>query len=733
MLGFGSSGVILSIWKNFFRRYSQDILPWLMLFSGFLMVVSPYVINLHPFRFDTFLLFSSFSHVIKLASTCLILFLPFLFGATAIGLVLMIRSSDIPAIYAWNLSGSALGGIVLIILSFELFPMNLGSFFGIWALFAGILVSSKVLHKIIAVSLVVLGIFVLVYQPTNPITSEFKTLTKTLLLPKTRIIMQYPLPQGTVEFVSSENIRHSIGLSLEYIDTVPLVDIAFLNGQFYSVFEKGSYKNKYLRSNIFSLPYYFHTSGDRCVLLLQPNSTYFITQAIEFGSDLVEVVEPVKPVANKLKGYEWKTTLVNVENKYPREYVQSTKMEWSNIFFPIAGNSSSSGLSAMQEQYIYTAEAINEAIGKLGRNGILAFSAFMDNPPRYSLKSISLIKRCLECSGLMVDNHLIAVRSWNVLLLLVKKSPFEMNEYQLAQKFADSLGFDMVYPNGGSSYNYLIDSTFHSISSAVLEDKEPSFKEDYNFNLEVPEDDRPFLSQFLKVSEIANYFRLYGAHSVPFLELGYFIVLASLLICLTLSVLLIAFPVILTLKNRRFVFWVWLYFSLLGLAFMFYEVTLIQKSILILGDPVSASSFSITTLLFFCAIGSFFSSRIFSIRSLPIILFFISIIIVSIAFTNNTVLPEILQRSRLIRLVLLILAVSPLAFFMGMAFPLGMKILSKNYPDLIPVAWGVNGFFSVIAAPLATIIAVEGGYNNLLLFTAALYFLASITMLYTKR
>ncbi len=67
--------------------------------------------------------------------------------------------------------------------------------------------------------------------------------------------------------------------------------------------------------------------------------------------------------------------------------------------------------------------------------------------------------------------------------------------------------------------------------------------------------------------------------------------------------------------------------------------------------------------------------------------------------------------------------IAPLAFCMGMPFPLGLRRLAREAPAFIPWAWGINGFASVISAALATLLAIEFGFTVVLLL-ALLFYLA---------
>ena len=67
------------------------------------------------------------------------------------------------------------------------------------------------------------------------------------------------------------------------------------------------------------------------------------------------------------------------------------------------------------------------------------------------------------------------------------------------------------------------------------------------------------------------------------------------------------------------------------------------------------------------------------------------------------------------------LLIAPLAFCMGMPFPLGLRQVASLAPGFIPWAWGINGLASVISAALATLLAIEFGFTVLLLLALLLY------------
>jgi len=70
--------------------------------------------------------------------------------------------------------------------------------------------------------------------------------------------------------------------------------------------------------------------------------------------------------------------------------------------------------------------------------------------------------------------------------------------------------------------------------------------------------------------------------------------------------------------------------------------------------------------------------------------------------------------------------IAPLAFAMGMPFPRGLARLALRAPALIPWAWGINACASVVAAILATVLAVHVGFDAVVALAVAMYGLAAV-------
>ena len=77
--------------------------------------------------------------------------------------------------------------------------------------------------------------------------------------------------------------------------------------------------------------------------------------------------------------------------------------------------------------------------------------------------------------------------------------------------------------------------------------------------------------------------------------------------------------------------------------------------------------------------------------------------------------------------------IAPLAFFMGMPFPLALARLRASAPHLVPWAWAINGCASVLSAILATLLAMTFGTRVVVFAAAGLYVIAGLALPRTAR
>jgi hypothetical protein len=80
------------------------------------------------------------------------------------------------------------------------------------------------------------------------------------------------------------------------------------------------------------------------------------------------------------------------------------------------------------------------------------------------------------------------------------------------------------------------------------------------------------------------------------------------------------------------------------------------------------------------------------------------------------------------RTLIFVLSMLPLGICMGLPFPFGLEWLENAERTLIPWAWAVNGFASVIASVLAGLLVLNYGFSFVLILGAASYGIAALVM-----
>ena len=76
------------------------------------------------------------------------------------------------------------------------------------------------------------------------------------------------------------------------------------------------------------------------------------------------------------------------------------------------------------------------------------------------------------------------------------------------------------------------------------------------------------------------------------------------------------------------------------------------------------------------------------------------------------------------RVLAFLVSLAPAAFLMGMPFPVALSRMDDADSPAIPYAWGVNGFFSVAGASVASIGSMWIGFHATIAAGAILYLLA---------
>jgi len=406
-----------------------------------------------------------------------------------------------------------------------------------------------------------------------------------------------------------------------------------------------------------------------------------------------------------------------------------------------AYGASSAGLYALSENYLYTVEALQEYIRHLQPGGYLALTRWAKIPPRDALKLFATAAEALERSGISEPGRrLLLIRGWQTSTLLVKNGEVTLGDIGKLKTFCEDRSFDIDYYPGiteseTNRFNQLPESYYYQGASQMLGAGRAAYLDRYKFAIDPATDDRPYFFQFFKWTTLPEILSLYGQGGISLLETGYIILVAGALQALFAAALFIGLPMWLC-KQRLGLpdysprLWRMMgYFFLLGNAFLFIEIAFIQKFILFLHHPVYSVTVVLCTFLISASLGSYASRSLHAMRHghFAPILGIAALALFYILFFKNLT-GVFLDQFVPVKIAVTVLLISPLGFLMGMPFPLGLQRAAVLSPSLIPWAWGVNGFASVISASLATLIAIHGGFNVLILTAVGLYLGAAVCL-----
>jgi hypothetical protein len=171
-----------------------------------------------------------------------------------------------------------------------------------------------------------------------------------------------------------------------------------------------------------------------------------------------------------------------------------------------------------------------------------------------------------------------------------------------------------------------------------------------------------------------------------------------------------------------------LYFFALGSGFMFIEIAFIQKLILFLGHPLLAVAVVLFAFLAFAGLGSRYAGGRQSVaapaRSIARPVLAIGILALLYIAASPRAFAHFIEQPDAVRIAVSVAMIAPLAFAMGVPFPRGVAALAARAPALIPWAWGINACASVVAAILATALALHVGFDAVVALAVVAYALA---------
>jgi hypothetical protein len=419
----------------------------------------------------------------------------------------------------------------------------------------------------------------------------------------------------------------------------------------------------------------------------------------------------------------------------PGHHYDVILLSLSGTYHPIT-----SGAYSLVEDYRNTVEGFSAALNQLEENGLLVIVRWLQVPPSESLRAFATAIESMEHAGIDPTQSLVALRSYNQMLILARRGHFTSTELEQVRTFAAARSFDLVYapdirPDEVNQHNILPSPGYYLAFQRLLvvEDR-ATWLAAYPFDVSPATDNKPFFGHFFRWRQIEEVIAMVGHVWQPFGGAGYLVMIALLVVATAAACALVLLPLaaqrsVHSSPNRGSTF-VWLVpFGFLGLAFLFVEIPLIQRFILFLGHPSYAMATVLGTLLLFSGVGSLLSARIRSGSMTGVLMGLVLLYQLGMPLLSGPLLGLPLAA----RVALVIAGLAPLGVLMGIPFPRTLSVLQEEAPGLVPWAWGVNGALSVVASVLAATAALSWGFGMVLVLGALCYGAAWLTTVWATR
>jgi hypothetical protein len=759
MLGTGTAGTFLAMSRNTSGRVpSGSSIDMYAALAGISIIGSYIIANYIPF--DPVKFSWEPGQFLYLAAYCLVLSVPFFFAGILFATAFQAHSEKSKYIYGSDLLGAGAGSLsVLLLLDIaapEYAVLSASSLCLIGALIAG-----RKHVKVLSLVIIAVNLSILFINPPfiNMKISPYKKLPLFLKYPGAEHLNTWYSSHSRIDTFKSPAVRFAPGLSLKYLDPLPEQTGVAIDGDRIDVITGAGDRSK-LRFIEFlpSSAAYQLDKKDR-VLVLDPKGGLHVLMAGYYGSGEIHKVESNPMIARLIRGVfrEFSGGIFdnNTHTGYGRNRLSGLRAadhetgRYDLIDIPMTG-ASVTGISGISEDYRYTVEAFKEYLGALKDDGIMSISLYLVTPPRTELRVLSTIITAFEQTGVKdISGRIASIRSWGSMTILVKNSPFTGPEIDSIKNFAGSRNFDLVYYHGikteetGRYIKTPADEYTTGFKNLINPETRSPFINNYLFDIKPVNDENPFFHYYLRIENIKAIYEKVGRKWLYFLEEGY-LLLFIFLIVLILNCILILLPVTfsayLKKENQPFKrmeqfkqlkrfkqFYIFSYFAMLGLGFMFVEVPLIQKSILLFENPSHAFAIVLTAILISSGTGSVASSR-FQGLSTPWSLILLSLLIFICSLIHPLFINFLSSYGPAAKILLMAVFLMPLGFLMGVPFPMGMKLLGETNNELIPWAWAINSCLSVLAPVVTIMLALVTGFQSIMWLAAVCYFTAFVSL-----
>lgn len=484
------------------------------------------------------------------------------------------------------------------------------------------------------------------------------------------------------------------------------------------------------QKNEYDVRYFMFFDDPESVLAIGSGGGVELAMSIQAGSTDITGVE-INPVIMEMMVQEFKAVSGDIYSRPEvtyvvedgRTYVNRCGREFDLIENGVLGADAlilpSSIVQTFSDTYVYTVEANKDYWDHLSDEGVavILVTSLMDDYNAVDVKkgvSYRLLRQyststqALQEKGVSPENHMMIFRHVMAsgytglyrqtdYTFIFKKELDEKTVYTILEKAEETENFIRDYYRGKGSpeadvfkfecvYAPFYDSVdFESYIDALPENRDVS----------PTTDDHPYFYHTEKGAPSFLYYMLVG---FLLLTCGFLILPVAIKRRLT-------FESIISVKLLP-------YFMFLGMGYILIQAVSIQRLALFLGQPAYAFQVILFSMLVFSGIGSFITGKCENERKMvKRVLAVLLVIAVVYAVVLSPLIYSLMPNPIPEKIGYSVLLLSPLYLFMGMPFPLGMRIVSREAEKDVIWMYAVNGGGSVIGSIFGMILAFSFGFS----------------------
>ncbi len=748
LAGFAFSGVALAVAREWFGRHAA---LWLAVLPPLLVLCAAggyWAATVNPFNPLQLQNQATLGAQLWNIAGYYAAFLPFYaLAGLFIGLCFMADPGRIGRIYGTDLVGAGCGALLVLLLMFVVPPFRLVACLLVPLAVAGACMRPRGPAIVASLLSLMLGEGLLLGQDRAAI-NDFKAVYAPLHVQNSRTLAVLPRASGLYMLLDDFTERVDTDVSnnagaLGFSEPPTSLGL-YRDGNRIASLPRGAVAAGYAGGTLAALPYSLLPHPR--VLLAGASGGFRIMEAAKLGAASVDASEPEPLLLKSIREGLAASPAMALPGGARLLADPPLALAARGTVYDLVDVSGDFVDSAEANATSLSAEAIAAYVKAVRPAGLVSIPISIREFPAYATRMLVTVREALRQAGVAdAARHVVVYRSaWNV-RILASPAVFDAARIAAVRAWCDARSFDVSYYPGmdpvaarAGIYNDLPAVSFEDAqvtsgeglhdavadeAGLVLAGKLPASAR--SFDLSPVTLDRPALNAVLRLSGLGTI--LQRLEVLPQGEVGPLVNVAVLAQAVVIALLVLAVPLAAGSRlgggaglARPAVF-----FPALGLGFLMIEIAAIEGASFLLTDRTLAFALVLTSMLIFSGLGAMTAGRFAPGRAMAVATGGIVLwCLLMLAILPGALIPA-LGFGLAMRILLVMLVVAPVSFALGMPFPLGLGQLGGG--SALPWAWGLNGAFSVVATPLANLIALEAGHARLLQAAIVLYGLAFVT------